>query len=139
MNHDQIQWEQCPVLGHKEHGRYRGFDLHQWRYSNPSPLLCFYPSEGEATRDEISDLSKRIKTLGLDWYKPFVTRHSWKHRDDVCPFKTRLDDQEFNCCLEVHADTLEEQLTLLDEIIDALWEQSGLRPKPVELPVGRWR
>ena len=142
MNHQQIQWEYCPIPGNHLHGRYRGFDVHQW-----GAIICFYPSEGEATEQELQELLDRIpprfpRTRDTQWtygITGHVTGHNWESRNETCLFKERHDKQSQNYCLEVYAPTLGERLTLLDEIIDALWEQSGLSPKPVELPVGRWK
>ena len=142
MNHDEIQWEYCPIPSNHLHGRYRGFDLHQW----VNNMLCFYSSEGEATFKELTELLERINTPGIAWdgsiyngIRSFVAGHNWQVNGKTCLFKERHDNQLQNFCLEARAPTLDERLTLLDEIIDALWEQSGLNSKPVELPVGRWR
>ena len=142
MRHDEIQWDYCPIPGNHLHGRYRGFDVHQWE-----AIICFYPSEGEATEQELEELLGRISTsfhrsrdtqweIGITTH---VTAHYWDDGIETCLFKERHDKQLQNYCLEVNAPTLDERLDLLDEVIDALWEQSGLRSKPIELPVGRWR
>ena len=142
MNHQQIRWEYCPIPGNHLHGRYRGFDVHQW-----GAIICFYPTEGEATERELQELFDRIppsfyRTVDTQWtngISKFVAGHDWETGGETCLFKERHDKQLQNYCLEVNAPTLDERLTLLDAVIDALWEQSGLSSKPIELPVGRWR
>lgn len=135
MNDDrQIEWEPCPIPSGRQHTQYRGFDVHQW-----ASFLCFYPTEGEATKDELGRLLERIKEAGLEpltwkssiYYSVRVRQHEWRHHTgETCSIRERLDEQLVNFCLETP------NLDSLDAIIDGLWEQSGLT-KRVPIKEGR--
>ena len=133
MRHSEIQWGYCPISSpYKLHGRYRGFDLHRW-----SGFTCFYPYEGDATRQELQELRDRIPLNGI--IIPEIQFHPWESNGETCSLKERRDERRHNYCLTLQVPKLSRQLTQLDTIIDALWQDSGLRQSPEPLPVGRWR
>jgi len=121
FHRNHLQWDYCPVAAQHRHTQYRGFDVHQW-YG----YLCFYPTEGEATQDEMATLRERIRNAGLatdlcegrrDRDIPY---HCWNDLNGSCELKPRLDQEKYNYCLETPS------FTALDRIIDGLWEASGL-------------
>lgn len=114
MTERSITWEQCSSQRNDAyHTQYRGFDVHRW-----PDCYCFYPTEGEATSDELIALMERIQEAGLGGIlipqPPAVRFHG------QCELRQRTSDAP-NFCLSVAKLSA---LDALDAIIDRLWAEA---------------
>ena len=128
--HTDLQWEKCSIWETLDHTQYRGFDVHYWMMS----FYCAYPTEGDATKEEITELLKRIEAAGLKSHLLVVLpqAHRWEWEGKTCRLKQRRDGEILNFCFEIP------RLDALDVIIDGLWAETGLQ-KRQPLSVGRWK